>query len=82
MVLYLTVNETYRRVIQESATGWEHTKFEAAVREALALYDHGDITALLFPREDRETRWLIKLSWLTKIFYAKPSSESSGIRVH
>jgi len=56
--LGLTVSETYRRVIQESATGWERTKFEAAVREALALHSQGDITALLFPRVDRETRFI------------------------
>ena len=49
-LLGLTVSETYRRVIQESATGWERTKFEAAVREALALYNHGDISsATCFP---------------------------------
>ena len=56
--LDLTVNETYRRVIQESATGWERTKFEAAIREALTLYHQGDISALLFPRVDRETRFV------------------------
>jgi len=57
-LLGLTVSETNRRVIQESATGYERTKFEAAVREALALYDHGDISTLLFPRVDRETRFV------------------------
>ncbi len=57
-LLGLTVSETYRRVIQESATGYERTKFEAAVREALALYDRGEINALLFPRVDRETRFV------------------------
>ena len=56
--LNLTVSETYRRIIQESATGWERTKFEAAIREALAVYSHGDINALLFPRVDRETRFV------------------------
>lgn len=56
--LDLTISETYRRVIQESATGWERTKFEAAVREALTLYHQGDISALLFPRVDRETRFV------------------------
>ncbi|HUX48206.1 MAG TPA: recombinase family protein [Dehalococcoidia bacterium] len=56
--LDLKVSETYRRVIQESATGWQRTKFEAAIREALALYHHGDIDALLFPRVDRETRFV------------------------
>lgn len=56
--LDLTVSETYRRVIQESATGWERIKFEGAVREALALYNRGDINALLFPRVDRETRFV------------------------
>jgi len=56
--LGLSVNETNRRVIQESATGWERTKFEAAVRESLSLYQNGQIEALLFPRVDRETRFL------------------------
>jgi hypothetical protein len=51
----LSVNEVYRRVIQESATGWERTKFEAAVREALEFYKHGEINSMLFPRVDRET---------------------------
>lgn len=54
----LSVDEANRRVIQESATGWERTKFEAAVREALSLYQQGKIDALLFPRVDRETRFL------------------------
>lgn len=57
-LLGLTVSETHRRVIQESATGWERSKFEAAVREALALYGRGEIDALLFPRVDRETRFV------------------------
>jgi len=47
-----------RWVIQESATSWERTKFEMAVREALSLYGNGEIEALLFPRVDRETRFL------------------------
>jgi len=32
--LGLEVSETCRRVIQESATGWERSRFETAVREA------------------------------------------------
>jgi len=54
----LSVDETNRRMIQESATGWERSKFEAAVRETLSLFQHGQIEALLFPRVDRETRFL------------------------
>jgi len=74
--LGLTVSETYRRVIQESATGWERTKFEAAIREALALYDHGDIDALLFPRVDRETRFVFgSFPLLTEVV-------RSGLRVY
>ncbi len=57
-ILGLTVSEVNRRVIQESATGWERSKFEAAVREALSLYGRGEIDALLFPRVDRETRFI------------------------
>ena len=56
--LGLSVTEAHRRVIQESATGWERTKFEGAVREALALYQRGEVGALLFPRVDRETRFI------------------------
>ena len=57
-LLGLSVNETNRRVIQESATGWERTKFEAAVREVLSLYQNEQIEAMLFPRVDRETRFI------------------------
>jgi site-specific DNA recombinase len=75
-LLGLTVSENYRRVIQESATGWERTKFEAAVREALALYSHGDIDALLFPRVDRETRFVFgSFPLLTEVV-------KSGLRVY
>jgi site-specific DNA recombinase len=57
-LLGLEVNEEFKRVIQESATGWERTKFEASVREAVQLYKHGQVQALLFPRVDRETRFI------------------------
>ncbi|MFC1979944.1 recombinase family protein [Chloroflexota bacterium] len=57
-LLGLEVDESYRRVIQESATSWERTKFEAAVREAISLYTSGKIQALVFPRVDRETRFV------------------------
>jgi site-specific DNA recombinase len=57
-VLGLSVSEANRRVIQESATGWERSKFETAVREALSLYGKGEVDALLFPRVDRETRFI------------------------
>jgi len=57
-LLGLDVSEKLRRVIQESATGWDRDKFETAVREALELYRQGEVQALLFPRVDRETRFL------------------------
>jgi len=57
-VLGLGVSENYRRVLQESATGWERPLFEAAVREAMSLYQVGRVQALLFPRVDRETRFI------------------------
>ncbi|MFC1999966.1 recombinase family protein [Chloroflexota bacterium] len=57
-LLGLQVNENLKRVIQEPATGWDREEFEAAVREALDLYHRGDIQALVFPRVDRETRFL------------------------
>jgi hypothetical protein len=56
--LGLEVEEGLRAVIQESATGWDRGRFEAAVREALRLYEQGAVAALLFPRVDRETRFL------------------------
>jgi len=56
--LGLEVEEKYRRVIQESATTWERTKYAGAFREAMALHSNGEIQALLFPRVDRETRFI------------------------
>ena len=57
-LLGLEVSEKYRRVIQESATTWERAKFEGLMREALTLYKKDEIEALLFPRVDRETRFI------------------------
>jgi hypothetical protein len=57
-LLGLEVGETLRRVIQEPATTWERSKFEGVVREALDFYHRGEVEALLFPRVDRETRFL------------------------
>jgi hypothetical protein len=57
-LLGLEVEEGLRAVIQESATGWDRDRFEGAVREALRLYQQGVVTALVFPRVDRETRFL------------------------
>lgn len=48
----------FRRIIQESATGWDRELFEAMVREGLALYHKGEVQAMLFPRVDRETRFV------------------------
>jgi hypothetical protein len=56
--LGLEVSEDLRRVIQEPATTWDREKFETAVREALDLYQKGVIQALIFPRVDRETRFI------------------------
>ena len=56
--LGLEVEEKYRRVIQESATTWERTKYASAFREAMTLHGRGEIQALLFPRVDRETRFI------------------------
>lgn len=57
-LLGLEVSEQYRRIIQESATGWNRPLFESTVREAIALYQKGEIEALLFPRQDRESRFI------------------------
>lgn len=56
--LGLEVSEELRRVIQEPATGWDREIFQGAVREALHHYQNGEVTVLLFPRVDRETRFL------------------------
>ena len=56
--LDLEVSEYYRRTLQESAIGWDRAKWEAAVREALAIFNKGEIQALMFPRVDRETRFV------------------------
>src|ERR1035437_214735 len=56
--LGLEVSENLKRVIQEPATSWDREKFEAAVREAMGLYRSGVVQALIFPRVDRETRFL------------------------
>lgn len=56
--LGLEVDEGLKRVIQESATGWDRERFQEAVREALQLYQQGHVQVLLFPRVDRETRFI------------------------
>ena len=38
--------------------GWNRPKFEAAVNEAIELHKRGEMLAVLFPRVDRETRFL------------------------
>ena len=48
----------FQRIIQEPATGWDRTLFEATVREGVDLYRQGKVQALLFPRVDRETRFV------------------------
>ena len=57
-LLGLEVSEVNKRVIQERATTWDRERFEKAVREALTLFSEGTIQALIFPRVDRETRFL------------------------
>jgi len=57
-LLELEVSETLRRVIQEPATSWDRDRFQEAIREALGLYQRREIQAVLFPRVDRETRFL------------------------
>ncbi|MFC2032625.1 recombinase family protein, partial [Chloroflexota bacterium] len=70
-VLGLEVSEEYRWVIQESASGWNRPKFEAAVNEAIELHKRGEIQTVLFPRVDRETRFLFSsVPLLNKIMSA------------
>jgi hypothetical protein len=56
--LGLEVSEELRSVIQEPATGWDREKFQQAIHEALRLYHEKKVEALIFPRVDRETRFL------------------------
>ena len=56
--LGLQVDEHFRRIIQEPATDWNRPKFEEIVNEAINLHHAGQCQALLFPRVDRETRFL------------------------
>jgi hypothetical protein len=57
--LGLEVSIENRRIIQESATGWNRELFETTVREGLALFQKGEVQAMLFPRVDRETRFVV-----------------------
>jgi len=56
--LGLYVSEELRREIQEPASGWDRVKFTEVIEEAIALYDRGEIEAVIFPRIDRETRFV------------------------
>ena len=56
--LGLEPSKQHRRVIQERATDWNRELFERAVREGLVLYQKGEVEAMLFPRVDRETRFV------------------------
>lgn len=57
-LLDLQPSVEHRRIIQEAATDWDRRLFEAAVREGLGLYQNGGVEAMLFPRVDRETRFV------------------------
>lgn len=54
--LDLEVSEKYRRIFHESATQGDRDKYRRIVDEAIELYKNGEIEAVLFPRNDRETR--------------------------
>lgn len=57
-LLGLQPSVEHRRIIQEAATDWDRRLFEATVREGLSLYHNGEVQAMLFPRVDRETRFV------------------------
>lgn len=57
-LLGLEVSERLKVVIQEPATGWDREIFQKAVHEAMRLHRESKVEALLFPRVDRETRFL------------------------
>lgn len=82
-LLGLEVSEKYKRIIQESATGWDRPLFEAAIREAMALHQDKEIEAIIFPRQDRESRFIFgSFTLLTevvrsglKVFFARERFE-------
>lgn len=57
-LLGLEVSEKFKVVIQETATSWDRDKFREAVQHAMRLHREGKVAALLFPRVDRETRFI------------------------
>jgi len=57
-LLGLECYQEHRRIVQERATTWERSLWEAAIHEALGAYHKGEVQALLFPRVDRETRFI------------------------
>ena len=56
--LGLEVSKEHRISIEESATSWDRVKFTEAINRAIELYGRGEIEAVLFPRVDRETRFI------------------------
>jgi len=54
----IEVCEELTRSIQESATGWNREKYEAVIDEAIQLFRQGVIQVVVFPRIDRETRFI------------------------
>ena len=56
--LGLEVSEELRRVVVERATDWHRSKFAETVGEAIELYKQGKIEAVVFPRVDRESRFV------------------------
>ncbi|MFC1919604.1 recombinase family protein [Chloroflexota bacterium] len=56
--LGLEVSESLKRTIEESATHWEREKFSHVIAEAIQLYRKGEIGGVVFPRVDRETRFV------------------------
>jgi len=56
--LGVEVSEELKRSIEEPATHWEREKFTKVIKEAIELYQKGAIGAVIFPRVDRETRFV------------------------
>ena len=44
--------------IQEPASGWNRKKWELTMRQCLEAYKRGEADMIVFPRVDRETRFL------------------------
>ncbi|MFC1926227.1 recombinase family protein [Chloroflexota bacterium] len=53
-----TIEIVRKTELQESASGWNRKKWEEIMNDCLSSYRQGEIQVVIFPRVDRETRFL------------------------